>query len=1150
MTSPKKYMRNAGEGGCLSYCGIGLAILTALVLTAALPVRSLAQRLGGTLQVEVTDKSGATVPGAKVTATNDDTKVITAATSSGDVYVFPDLLPGPYTVEVTKDGFNKYVRAHVNVLPNQTVDAPAVLEVGSVTTTVEVTAEGEAPVQVTSSQIQSGFSGSIAEQLPINTIGGDVKELAVVLPNTTTQPGGVAGSGGSIGGLRPRYNSFTIDGADDNSAYVNGNLTPVIEDSVADFVVLTNQFNAEYGHSAGGIFAITTKSGTNTIHGEAHEYNRTRSYDAFDEQETQQGFQNRYDYNRMGGSIGGPILKNRLFYFGAFEYQDENKASAGPTVNTPTADGLAKLKTMADPAIQTVLAQFAVASAASGPPEIVNGVPIPVGVFQGVAPNFTHQHDFIISLDGNIGRHSIRGRYIYDRQRSPEVNAVEPQPQFNGTNNSDARKVILNDVWAISNTVVNELRFSFSRAVGPDLVVPSAFANFPNVEVDSLGVDIGPNGCSPQSTIVNTYQWVDDVTKTFGRHTVKAGVEVRNNIGPSDFLPRARGEWDYPDLQSFINDLVPIGANQALRGAGSGFFAANFRSIFGFVQDDWKVTPRLTVNLGLRYEFNGLPRDEKLQNLNAISNDPTFGLIFRTPKTDKNNWAPRVGFAYDPFGSGRWSIRGGIGLFYDITPVNFPQLSLPPQLQSEQNPSITCSLVPAPAWCPSFLAKTGGAGFLQGGGLSQVNVPPTTQKTARAASQGLMVDVVEPEILTWTLSLEHQLAGNTSIELRYMGNHAWSLPAQRRLNSASAFDPGFPGGGIAPLPTYFSPTQVPAAVAAPASTLLSFDNFNHKPLSVDGFKGVFTVIPPIASSVYHSGSVDVTHRISHGIYIRGTYTFGHVDDDATNELFTSRVNPRRAQDGYNLRTDWGRSALDIRNKFALAVAYDFPNVGSSSSIVKGFANGWEWVGTYIAQSGQPITALSGVDSNGNGDAAGDRTILNPGGIDRTGTIVDFVCNDGAGGATRIVSASAVVDAGIPCGPLVGTPPAYTDANIVGYVAEDPKAKYVQAGVGARTNVGRDTVSTPGLNIWNMSLIKNIRFTERWSAQFRASTFNTFNHPNPSIGLPTNNGTIDQNQNANPLSTAYPFVTAGNLFLNNTIFNGGSRRMELGLKVIF
>src|SRR3984893_2364578 len=247
MTFTKKYI-GAGEGCCSKSFRIVLTILGVLALMAGWPARSQAQRWGGTLQVEVTDKSGAAVPAAKVTATNEDTKVVSNATSGGDVYVFPDLLPGPYTVEVTKDGFNKYVRAHVNVLPNQTVDAPAVLEVGSVSTTVEVTAEGEAPVEVTSSQIQSGFSGAIAEQLPVNTIGGDVKELAVILPNTTTQPGGGAGSGGSIGGLRPRFNSFMIDGSDDNNVNTNGNLTDVIEDAVADFTVLTNQFSAQYGH--------------------------------------------------------------------------------------------------------------------------------------------------------------------------------------------------------------------------------------------------------------------------------------------------------------------------------------------------------------------------------------------------------------------------------------------------------------------------------------------------------------------------------------------------------------------------------------------------------------------------------------------------------------------------------------------------------------------------------------------------------------------------------------------------------------------------------------------------------------------------------------------------------------------------------------
>jgi hypothetical protein len=412
-----------------------------------------------------------------------------------------------------------------------------------------------------------------------------------------------------------------------------------------------------------------------------------------------------------------------------------------------------------------------------------------------------------------------------------------------------------------------------------------------------------------------------------------------------------------------------------------------------------------------------------------------------------------------------------------------------------------------------------------------------------------MLDIVEPKIIGWTLSVQHQVFSNTTVELRYVGNHALELPAQIRLNSASAFDSRFPGGGIAPLPTYLAASSVPAAVPGPASTLLAFDNFNFRPLSVDKFLSSFTTDPPRASSIYHGGSVDVIHRISHGLYLQGDCTWAHVDDDATNEFFTSRVNPRRSQDGYNIRNDWGRSALDIRNKFALAVLYNLPNVKTTNAIARGFLHDWEWVGTYLAESGQPVTALSGVDSNGNGDSAGDRVILNSGGVDRTGTVVDFVCNDGAGGRTRIVPASAVDPTlGIPCGPIVAG--AFTDANVVGYVAENPNARYVQAGVGSRANVGRNTVSTPGLNIWNMSLLKSITLTERFKLQFRFETYNTFNHANPSIGLPTNNGTLDQNANPNPLSTAYPFVTAGNLFLNNAIFNGGKRAMQLGLKILF
>jgi hypothetical protein len=396
---------------------------------------------------------------------------------------------------------------------------------------------------------------------------------------------------------------------------------------------------------------------------------------------------------------------------------------------------------------------------------------------------------------------------------------------------------------------------------------------------------------------------------------------------------------------------------------------------------------------------------------------------------------------------------------------------------------------------------------------------------------------VSPKVITWTLGVQHELFRNSSVEVRYVGTRSLELPVQQRLNSASAFDPNVPGGGIAPLPTFISPSDVPVAVVSPASTLASFDNFNPLPLSGDGFLGSMTTFPPIGSGIYHAGSADFIHRFARGIYLRANYTYSKNIDNATNELFSSRVNPRRAQDGFDFAAERGLSALDIRHKFALSFLYEIPNVQTDHAFVKALAHGWEWGGTYLAESGQPVTPLSGVDSNANGDSAGDRTIINPAGVGLTGSTVNFVCNAGAGGATSIVTDPSTCGSG-------------DDSNIVGYVAANPTARFIQAGVGAKANAGRDTVSTPGLNIWNMSLLKNTKLSERFSLQFRAETYDTFNHRNFSIGLPTNNGTIDQNTNANPLSAGYIFVTSGNLFLNNHQFNGGSRTMQLGLRLVW
>src|SRR5712691_13498740 len=241
-----------------------------LVLSCVLTVTiARAQRLDGTLRVTVTDRTGATVEDARVTTTNEATNASTSTTaSSAGTYVFPNLLVGTYTVTVEKTGFKKSIQKGVTVESNGTAEAKVALELGEVSAVVEVEA-GADLVKTESSELGATFSEKVVNDLPVNTLGGDVKEFAVYAPGTTTQQGGVLGSGGSIGGTRPRFNGFSIDGVDDNKIDVNGPTQPVIQESVAEFTLLTNQFRAEYGHSAGGLFATTTKSGGNQLHGTA-----------------------------------------------------------------------------------------------------------------------------------------------------------------------------------------------------------------------------------------------------------------------------------------------------------------------------------------------------------------------------------------------------------------------------------------------------------------------------------------------------------------------------------------------------------------------------------------------------------------------------------------------------------------------------------------------------------------------------------------------------------------------------------------------------------------------------------------------------------------------------------------------------------------
>src|SRR6266478_6382221 len=370
---------------------------------------------------------------------------------------------------------------------------------------------------------------------------------------------------------------------------------------------------------------------------------------------------------------------------------------------------------------------------------------------------------------------------------------------------------------------------------------------------------------------------------------------------------------------------------------------------------------------------------------------------------------------------------------------------------------------------------------------------------------------------------------NTSLEVRYLGTRALELPVQLQLNSITPFEQG-----AQPLPTFINASDIPATLPATAPNLAQFQAFINNPLTArrfaaQGFRGgAITIESPVGASTYHGGAVELLHRFSHGLLLRANYAYAKAMDNATNDLNTSAVNPRRPENSYNLANEWSRSALDVTHKVGLTWLYDLPKYKFDSRILRGAANGWQWSGSYLFQSGQPVTIQSGTDSNGNLDAAGDRAVLNPTGTEGVGSVVTPVCMNTATGVTSTTG---------PC----------TGAGIatVGYLATNPNAKYVQAGVGSLSNLGRNTYNSPYFNVWNMSILKSNQFTERFNLQLRVDAFDVFNHRQYTFGQLSVLGT-----NTNALSQGYANLTSGSAFLNQFLFNGGSRTVQLGIKLTY
>jgi len=1105
------------------------------------------QRTTGRLRGQILDPSGGAVANAQVTVANQQTGVtVTITTTSAGTYELPSVLPGLYRVSVEAKGFRNLVKKDLPVLADQDNVADAQLELGSASETVEVVA-GSVAVQTSSSTLNNNFNAKDVTELPGagGTLNGSPLNLAVLAPNVVAQPGGVTGTGGAVGGTRPRDNNFTVDGVDDNNLGVTGNNSTVIPDAVAEFALTTNQFSAEYGHSAGGQFSLITKTGTNNWHGSGEWYNQNRNYNSLDNL-TKDAIaggtipgQPAFDNNRFGGTVGGPLIKNKWFIFGAYEYTTLHGQGTATPLIAPTATGLSMLQTMAaDSAVQNILANFPVAPSNDLNPITVNGQSVPIGNLIIISPLFQREHDAIVNTDYTLGKHQLGARFLFNQESF--INPVNStQAVFNQSEPVHNRKIALSDVWTVNNTVVNDLRLQYSffslALVNPCSVCPS------DVTIGDLGFNtIGPSDNQDQKQ--NTYQILDTVTWSHGKHTFKFGGQYNHFIYPQFFLPRSNGDYWYTNTEELVNDNLASVAGRTLRGAGTGSFLGTQSAFYAFVQDDIKLTPRLTLNLGLRYEYWTNPVGGNAQSLNAISSVPGV-ITFGKPGTDKNNVAPRIGVAFDPTGSGKTAIRAGFGIAYDVKFQNFASITLPPQLQSELNPNSACTLNPQPSWC----ANPNGSGFLAGGGLPSAYIPPASQLAARSLTTSFIDNTVMPKILTWSLGVQRELYRNAIIEFRYLGTRGLELPVQFRRNFISAFD-----GGVTPLPTFFQASDVPTSWTASTPTDAAFNSFNPNTYAQFGFQGNITSDPPLGGSKYHAASVSFTQHSRFGLTFNTNYTWAHTTDNSTNEFFTSLLNPRRAQDTNRLANDWASSDLDVRQHFALSWTYQVPNFENWNGFIRALTNGFQIGSVLLVQTGQPVTIQSGLDSNGNGDSAGDRASLNPFGTARTGSDVFAVCALPGGAVT--LSNGGPGAFGTPTGVGAGggcfnptDPTGGTFFPAIGYRPVNFNSKYVVTGPGAQANLGRNSVTTPGFTTLNLSLAKNINFAESKYLQLKANFFNILNHPNYALS----NGNVFSIAGVTTATTTQGYVlpTDPN-FLNARLFSGGIRSITLGLKLVF
>jgi hypothetical protein len=913
----------------------------------------------GSITGTIKDASGAVLPGAAVTVTNIGTNAQrnTVTDERGDYNV--TLLPvGVYRIQAEVQGFKTGLAENIMVNVNDKLRIDFTLQIGEVTERVVVTSAAPL-VQSETSAVGDVVDNQKITELPLN--GRQFESLSQLVPGALSPaPGSTLGNRGgfNVAGSRETSNSIQLDGIDNNDVSTNNFTLRPIVDAIQEFKVQTNSYSAEFGRGGGAVVTVTTKSGTNEFHGAAWEFIRNDVLDARDFFNS--GDKIPFKRNQYGATLGGPIIRNKAFIFFAFEGNKRRQQFPSLQVvpSVPFRQGdFSALKT----ALKNPFVSGATFAGNQIPADMIHPVakkvlalgsyPLPTPGLTGasnylsILPLKEDAHQFNGRIDYRVSNaNTLYGRYGYNwdayHQASPGIagGALNYLPGYPMDDIAIAQAFALVDTHVFSNNLVNELRTGFNRMmenreplrmnkedVGTEIGLPGTPRDprawgVPSISITGLS-SIGDSAWIPR--VGSAYQLTDSVSYNFGSHALRFGFEGRKLIfaatNGTNAILRFDGRWTGNAFADFLLGL-PSQTSRDLKATDIRYYTINCYN--AFFQDDFKVSNRLTLNMGLRYEFNS-PIVEKYNRFGMFNIETQqYQVANENARTqyrpDKNNFGPRLGFALRPGASSASVIRGGYGIFYDLA-------------------AIGNNLEPAGKAPPFRIPEIYDASPTDPTALTLSNPFPFVEQGASAIYSAPSIDpgFRDAYVQQWNLGYQREFARNMVFEIAYIGSKGTRLVTSRDFNQA------FPGttGTVQsrrPYPQY----------------------------------GSINVIQSTANSTYHGLQSRLERRFSGGLSFLASYTFGHAIDDASGlgGGGASSLN----QDSRNLKADRGNSDYDARHRFVISYIYELPyghgkRFGKTiPAAVNAILGGWQLSGITSFQSGRPINIRLGSDNSRTG----------------------------------------------------------------------------------------------------------------------------------------------------------------------------------------